>query len=196
MPRINWERDDDQPSRSYTCGYCGRQLASAKGYQGSTAGQPKSYIYICHFCNKPTFFDSAGAQTPAPSLGEQVEDIGDPSVADLYAEARKATTAGAYTSAVLACRKLLMHVAVAKGAPAGKNFVTYVEYLSAQNYVPPDAKPWVDHIRQKGNEANHEINIMQEQDAAELLDFSGMLLKLVYEFPAIMQRKYPAKPTP
>jgi hypothetical protein len=87
-----------------------------------------------------------------------------------------------------------MHVAVAKGAPAGKNFVTYVEYLSDQNYVPPGAKTWVDHIRTKGNEANHEINIMKAEDASELLEFCGMLLKLVYEYPAAIARRYPPKP--
>lgn len=79
-----------------------------------------------------------------------------------------------------------MHVAIAKGAPAGANFVTYVEYLANQNYVPPGAKTWVDHIRKKGNEANHEINIMVEEDASELLEFCGMLLKLIYEYPAVL----------
>jgi hypothetical protein len=46
-----------------------------------------------------------------------------------------------------------MHIAVSKGAKPGGQFIKYVEYLAAQNYVLPDAKPWVDHIRQKGNEA-------------------------------------------
>jgi murein tripeptide amidase MpaA len=82
-----------------------------------------------------------------------------------------------------------MHIAVSKGATPGESFVSYVEFLSSKNYIPPDAKQWVDHIRQKGNEANHEIVVMSRADADDLLSFSEMLLKLVYEFPAAIKRK-------
>ena len=77
-----------------------------------------------------------------------------------------------------------MHVAVEKGAEEGKPFLEYVEYLSQKGYVPPDGKGWVDYIRTKGNEANHEIKIMSFADASDLITFSEMLLKFVYEFPA------------
>lgn len=80
-----------------------------------------------------------------------------------------------------------MHIAVSKGAAPGKNFIDYVEFLSSKGYVPPDAKEWVDHIRTKGNEANHEIVIMSEEDAKDLIGFVVMLLKLVYEFPNKMR---------
>ena len=85
-----------------------------------------------------------------------------------------------------------MHLAVEKGAPTGKSFLEYVEYLAQKGYVPPDGKGWVDHIRKKGNEANHEIKIMSEADAKDLIAFSEMLLKFVYEFPA----KVPPPPVP
>ena len=48
---------------------------------------------------------------------------------------------------------------------------------------PPNGKGWVDHIRKKGNEAAHEIVLMTKADADELIVFSEMLLKFVYEFP-------------
>ena len=101
-------------------------------------------------------------------------------------------TVNSFTAAVLTCRKLLMHLAVEKGAPTGKSFLEYVEYLSQMGYVPPDGKSWVDHIRRKGNEANHEIKIMSSDDAKDLIEFSEMLLKFVYEFPAKV--KPPAGP--
>ena len=41
----------------------------------------------------------------------------------------------------------------------------------------------MDHIRKKGNEANHEIRLMKKADAEELISFSEMLLKFIYEFP-------------
>jgi len=57
------------------------------------------------------------------------------------------------------------------------------------NTIPPDGKDWVDHIRKKGNEANHEIAIMAVGDAEELIIFCGGLLRFVYEFPARMRKK-------
>lgn len=76
-----------------------------------------------------------------------------------------------------------MNIAVSLGAKAGEPFVSYVEYLASAGYVPPNGKAWVDHIRKKGNDATHEIVIMQQQDAQDLLLFSEMLLKFIYEFP-------------
>ncbi len=172
-------------SKDYVCGYCGQPLSSEKGYLTNA----RERIYICHKCGKPTFFDGLGNQTPGTIYGSSVLDIDDEKVETLYDEARRCFGDNAYTSIVLCCRKLLMHIAVAKGAKEGKNFIAYVEYLSDNNYIPPDAKSWVDHIRRKGNEANHEIVIMEKEDAKDLLDFVGMLLKIIYEFPANIKKK-------
>jgi hypothetical protein len=108
----------------------------------------------------------------------------------LYLEARRCTSASAYTASVLLCRKLLMNVAVSLGAKAGEPFIFYVEYLAANGYVPPNGKGWVDHIRKKGNEATHEIHLMKQGDAEELISFLEMLLKFIYEFP----KKIPTTP--
>jgi hypothetical protein len=89
-----------------------------------------------------------------------------------------------------------MHIAVAKGAKAGKTFIEYVDYLADNHYVPPSSRDWVDHIRKKGNEANHEIVIMKSEDAEELLLFIAMLLKFIYEFPARMKSKAPKPSKP
>ncbi len=82
-----------------------------------------------------------------------------------------------------------MHIAVDKGADEGKRFIEYVEYLSNAGYIPPDGKEWVDHIRSKGNEANHEIVIMSKGDALDLITFIEMLLKFIYEFPSRIPQK-------
>jgi hypothetical protein len=89
-----------------------------------------------------------------------------------------------------------MNVAVHKGAKTGLTFIEYVEHLSATNYVPPDGKDWVDHIRKKGNEATHEIVLMTAGDAEDLVNFTEMLLKFVYEFPALMNAKKTAAAKP
>lgn len=188
---MQWQGFGSVPAQEYTCGFCGVSVAPALGWfaiKPATAQRIGS-IYICHHCQAPTFIDPGGRQFPGSPCGDEVSDISDKNIADLYEEARRATAASAYTAAVLCCRKVLMHVAVERGAEAGKPFVTYVEHLADAGYIPPGAKGWVDHIRKKSNEANHEIVVMSNADAEELLSFTGMLLKVIYEFPAAMQRK-------
>lgn len=178
-------------SRSYRCGYCGFPLASEYGWVADDGrGTAIGAIYICHHCTQPTYFDFIkNMQELGVIFGNPIQDIPNKSVQDLYEEARKCTGAGCYTAAVLCCRKLLMHIAVEKGAPQNASFANYVLYLADNHYVPPDAKDWVDHIRNKSNEANHEISLMGKEDAEELLSFIEMLLKVIFEFPATAKRK-------
>ena len=192
--KVAWHNIQSLPSHTFTCGHCGNPIASNMGWQGQDrAKNNKAYIYMCHYCGRPTFFDLSGKQTgkqiPGIAYGNSVKHISDTDVADLYEEARNCTSANAFTAAVLCCRKLLMHIAVSKGAQKNQTFFKYVEFLSENNYIPPGAKQWVDHIRTKGNEANHEITIMKRKDAEDLLTFIGMLLKIIYEFPAVIDKK-------
>jgi hypothetical protein len=197
MQPINWMNIGGMSSRSYTCGYCGNSLASQAGWMGmkrENSGLQRGSIYVCHYCTRPTFFDEDGKQYPGISYGETVKNVSDTSLNAIYEEARKATSAGSFTAAVLCCRKLLMHLAVAKGAKLGDTFKGYVEYLSNNNYIPPDCKLWVDQIRDTGNEANHEIVLMKKEDAEHLISFCEMLLKIFCEFPAVARARAPKTP--
>jgi len=82
-----------------------------------------------------------------------------------------------------------MHIAVSKGAKEGESFVTYVDYLDAKNYLPPDGKTWVDEIRKVGNETNHDIKINSKTESEELISFVEMLLKFIFEFPGKIKSK-------
>jgi hypothetical protein len=79
-----------------------------------------------------------------------------------------------------------MHVAVVEGAAEDKNFLYYVEYLASSGFVPPKGKMWVDYIRRRGNEANHEILLMGAEDSRALITFVEMLLRFIYEFPEMV----------
>jgi hypothetical protein len=190
MP-LTWNNPSGLVPRGYVCSYCSHRVGPALGWAGHDPNRQNQQnqqclIYICSFCGSPTYFDVTGGQYPGAPFGNSVADV-PPNVGSLYAEARNCMKVNSFTSAVLTCRKLLMHIAVEKGAAAGKSFMEYVEYLSQKGYIPPDGKGWVDYIRTKGNEANHEIKIMASADAADLITFSEMLLKFVYEFPAKVQ---------
>ncbi len=175
----------------FTCGFCGSLVASNQGWAGSRRENSAhlTKIYICHLCGNPTAFVYEIGQIPGVPFGNPVKEIPDPLVEELYNEARRATGANCYTSAILCCRKLLMHIAVSLKAEEGLSFAQYVTYLKENGYTPPNSDAWIDHIRKMGNEANHEINIGKKEDAEELLIFIEMLLKFIYEFHARMLKR-------
>lgn len=174
-----WSHVTEQAPKRFNCGFCGSLVGAHKGYAGSHPGRT---IYICPNCSMPVLFDERGRQHPLPAPGQPVKHLPE-ALEALYDEARRCVAAAAPTAAVLACRKLLMNIGVAQGAPEGATFIAYVDHLSQAGFVPPNGRHWVDHIRKKGNEANHEIALMSQSDAEELIDFIEMLLKFVYEFP-------------
>lgn len=186
--KLAWANMSALRSREFKCGFCGNQVASTTGYFAQEVGGPGAELIVCHLCTRPTLFEKDG-RYPAVAFGGSVTGIPEKAVSDLYEEARRATGAGAYTAAVLCCRKLLMHIAVVKGAAPGLGFINYVEHLAEKNYIPPEAKSWVDQIRAKSNEANHEITMMSQADAEELVEFSEMLLKVIFEFPAAIKQR-------
>jgi len=174
-----WANLGGLSARQFTCGFCGNMVSSAQGWYTNNA--PQEQVYVCPHCTRPTYFGDRG-QVPGVAPGNEGAN-GPDETAKLYKEARLCVAIGSPTAAVLAARKLLMHIAVEEGATPGGNFLGYVEYLADNGYVPPRGKGWVDHIRKKGNEANHEIKLMTAVDATELISFSEMLLKFIYEFP-------------
>lgn len=187
-----WVSHQNIVARKFDCGHCAHRVSSSLGYlvrdigNGTYYGQ--SAIYICTECRIPTFFDFYGKQFPGNVTKEKLKNI-PLELERLLNEARISASLGAYTASVFCCRKMLMNIAVQEGDAPGKNFVTYVEYLSTAGFVPPNGKTWVDYIRTKGNEANHEIHLMEEEDATTLLTFVELLLKFIYEFPAMVPPK-------
>jgi hypothetical protein len=181
----NWQNQSGLHPKGFTCGHCNHYMSSNVGYH-TTASVAEPNIYICAHCGRPNFFEARAegvVQVPGAAPGGAIDNL-PTSVGALYDEARNCMKVSAYTSSVLACRKLLMNIAVAEGADEGDSFLKYVEYLADEGYVPPGGKSWVDHIRKQGNEATHEIDMKSEAEAKDLISFVEMLLKFIYEFPA------------
>ena len=165
--------------REFACGYCGNNVAADKGYKHCT---DDAWIYLCVGCGAPTYFHGQRQfpqAAPVSGIAGAPDDI-----RDLFDEARRAHGARAHTAAVLVCRKILMHVAVEHKADPDKPFASYVEYLEEHHFIPVTAKPWVDYVRTRSNEANHEITVMTKEDSAGLLELTHTLLGLVYELPS------------
>lgn len=187
---MQWVSKTTMQPKQFICGHCGHKVASNEGFytQDAPDGE-QAFIYICPNCTKPSHFHR-GKQIPGVAPGNDVGHL-PADIQALYLEARNAVSVGASTAAVLACRKLLMNIAVSQGAKPGESFLSYVEHLAQAGYVPPNGRAWVDHIRSKGNEANHEIKLMSSDDASELIAFAEMLLKFIFEFPNKVPGKKP-----
>lgn len=180
---MQWQNKTTIESRKYVCGFCGSTVASSQGYcTNDTTNGYQGFIYICPHCDGPSFI-LGSKQLPGVAPGNTVQHL-PADIEVLYNEARQAVSVNAFTAAVLACRKLLMNIAVNHGAKEGATFVSYVEHLANAGFVPPNGRAWVDHIRSKGNEATHEIKLMSSTEATELISFAEMLLKFIYEFPS------------
>jgi len=188
---MNWYKAQTLSSKSFLCGYCGNHVSSEKGLKigqhGDGSGQQKGAMYICPSCSGSVFVTPNNKILPQPIMGNKVNNV-PTELNELYEEARKCTGQSCFTASVLICRKILMNIAVNQGADEGKKFIEYVNYLAEQGFIPPNGRQWVDHIRKKGNEATHEIRLMNDTDARELLIFAEMLLKFVYEFPSMIEQ--------
>lgn len=180
---MGWEHATTLSGLDFVCWCCGKGVAPSIGYRNLSVGD--WYIGICPRCDLPTFLIGSKGQIPSPPYGNSVSNVPD-MVNGLYNEARNCMSISAYTAAALACRKILMSVAVHLGAKGSKSFAFYVDYLDEHHYIAEGSKQWVDYIRAMGNEATHEIPSISRTDAERSIAFAEMLLKIVFEFPAAL----------
>ncbi len=180
---IRWAKPENIESRQYVCGYCGSTVGPNQGYLSlNQLGQrTKLQIHICTMCQGPTFFDQSGKQYPSPVFGSPVISVPTP-IRELYEEARACMSGNAPTAAAMCCRKILMSIAVEKGAQKNGTFASYVDFLVTKGYINPDYKEWIDHIRNVGNDATHKIDIISPDEAKKVMRFTEMLLRQIYEY--------------
>lgn len=175
---------------TYTCPYCARDVTGAVVASYAAPGLGPWCLWLrCPRCGKGAVLEE-GILHPSAPFGPDIEGL-PVQVAEAYDEARNCIGAGAYTAAELICRKILMYVAVDKGADAGKPFTTYLDHLEKAGYLAPAMKGWVDLIRQHGNLATHELPAPDQQEAESTVMFTAELLRLVYEMEHMAQRYMP-----
>ena len=120
-------------------------------------------------------------QEPGPPFGEEVRHVPEV-IVNLYDEARKSMTIHGYTTAVMACRKILMNVAKDKNLKKDRpTFAECIDYLKDKHHVSADNMESLKYIKDRGNEANHEIKPKSKEEAELTISFTEMLLKNAYE---------------
>lgn len=181
----NVTRPSGQTSDSwetFVCGHCGVKVTGATlarfNHRRNDRVIANTWV-LCTNCGEGSTIVN-GNVYPGSVFGPDVEGLPD-DVKDAYQEARRCISVNAFTACDLICRKILMHVAVEKGAEEGKTFAHYVDHLQTEGYITPPMKRWVDIIRQHGNKATHKLEPSERTRAEGTLMFTAEMLRLIYE---------------
>lgn len=175
--------------KTYACGACGNTTNGRVVCEAKRRADNAQVLWCWCSCDKaePTIIVEKDGEmlTHLPTAREFRSASDWPTdLASLYDEAAKAYAAGANTAAVMVCRKLLMACACNKGEKDDKTFAAYVDYITTSVLTYPDAKNAIDAIRTIGNEANHEVKIVNPADATRAMKIVTYMLNTIYSLPA------------
>lgn len=186
---------DEQSSTRVPCSHCGGdQMTVVAFVKSGIVSNTRPYVrwLRCINCFPGTVVNGTQVSPGAKPLDTPDILTGDDLTA--WNEVRACLSAGAYTAAVMMCRKLLFHIAVAHGLPAkdaknrAPNFQQALDHLEAVGVITTLMRPWVDNIKKVGNEANHELPTMSSDEAKDIADFTRQLIRLAYELPAMVAK--------
>ncbi len=175
---------------TYTCGHCSTMVAGivVSVYQVDLG----SVMWVlCTNCGYGSVVND-GRLYPGTLFGPIIEGL-PKNAEEAYQEAKSCMSVNAYTACELLCRKILMHVAVEKGAKEGESFSEYLSFLGEKGYITPPMGKWVDIIRKHGNKATHLIEPPDRTRAESTIMFAAELLRLIYEMEH-MANQYTPKP--
>lgn len=190
--RIKGATYDNYKRYSYKCGFCDENVSGYVHIVYMSDDSPPDisrpekilirYI-LCPTCAHASIWHKDTNEIiPSSNPGKKIEGLS-PIVESVYEEARKCFSVGAYTANELLCRKLIMNIAVDKGAQENQSFKHYIEYLEQENFITSMIKNWADRIRDNGNEATHEIDTPNKKRAKSTFLFTIQLLTIIYEMP-------------
>ena len=104
-------------------------------------------------------------------------------IVQVYHEARKAISVQMYTSCEMLCRKILVNVAVDKGAKKKdtRNHKKCIRYLVKKGYIDGMLTRMASYVRLTGNLSTHEIESPSLERTEQTLRFTAGVLKRVYD---------------
>lgn len=171
------------------CGHCG---AVSQLVIGHTFARGVDHVDVSWLrCPRCLRGSVVNGDVQSPPLMDFVTPDGLPKdESALWEQARSSLSVGAYAGVAMICRKLLLHVAhthrrgVNPDVKAFSNFAQAVEYLENEHVILASHKLWVDQIRKLGNRANHELPVIEQDEARNIMQFTHQLFVNVYEMPA------------
>lgn len=169
----------------YKCGHCGVKVSGAV-----VALHENIRWLLCPDCGNGSVRDQKGNIHPGVAFGPHIAGLPN-DTAEVYEEARRSMSVSAFTGSELICRKILMYVAVEKGAKEGESFAFYLEHLEKEGYITPPMKTWVDLVRKHGNIAAHILEKSDQNRAESTLMFTAELLRIIYEMEHLAKQYKP-----
>jgi len=171
----------------YKCARCERDVSGAVVAYTSSEGDTVRWLQ-CTICGDGAVQRIDKNIYPGVAFGVKLEGL--PEEVELaYTEARNCMAVDAYVACELICRKILMCVAVEKGAKEGESFSSYLTYLSGKGFITDAMMGWVEIIKKNGNKATHKIERVDKERAESTIMFTAELLRIVYEMD-FMAKKY------
>jgi hypothetical protein len=179
------------------CPFCGAKPLAVVAYRNAF----NTWLY-CINCEKASVAnaDSFGRYVSPGRLTLPTPDGVPEGDASLWQQIRACLSVGASTAVAMLCRKMLLHLAHTHestqnpNATPPQNFVSAVDYLKTNYLVPIQFHNWIDKIRLVGNEANHELPQVSEDDARDIALFTHNLLITLYELPKRANIASPMQP--
>ena len=183
----NLEPKDPRSWIRADCPDCGASTLAVIAFSNS---QPAVWAR-CTNCMRPVAILD-GTMSPSPLPLSEPMGLPDTERA-AWREIRACLSVGADTAAVMLCRKLLLHVAVSAGMSPKSDkdraptFLETVNYLENDGLITQRMRPWVERIKDVGNEANHELSPIAHADALDVARFTEQLLRLAYEMDSLIK---------
>lgn len=174
------------------CGHCNNKIGLDVYFKvydelisdvGARRNIQKYSVGVCPLCGAPIILNKENNNVLPPIREFEEISFLPKDVETLYNEMRDAYSVQSYTCCVISGRTLLANVAVEEGAEEDKSFKYYVDYL-VDKYLPATKnKPWLDKVRELGNDSAHKMVIANKEQAKISLKFINAILKNIYEFP-------------
>lgn len=115
-------------------------------------------------------------------FGSKFKDIMNDTIKNLFDEAKKCYSINAYSASILCCRTLIINYANSKGAQDSVSFISGIDYLVENNYMPENRGDLIKNIKVREYPTKKEFKMSNKEEAEEIISFIDILLKFNSEF--------------
>ncbi|HLO98472.1 MAG TPA: DUF4145 domain-containing protein [Fimbriimonas sp.] len=184
MSKLLWPKQEKIQTLSYTCGFCGHLVGAENGWHGLDGHGTFIYAAICPHCSRITQKNNKGWIFPLPMVGEVISSVPSPAK-ELYQEIRGCMQVGAFTGAVALCRTMIAHISHDKlGTKRDDTFQNHLKALYDSELLAKGQRDWIDSIKDSAGKGIHDLEIIKRDEAESIFEFTQMMLKIMYDYPA------------
>lgn len=110
-------------------------------------------------------------------------------IGNLYRQALDCEVRGNWDACGAMCRKVVDVATVNLGALRSKKLVDRIDDLEVIRTLTPALKEWAHVIRLDGNDATHDPDPFEQDEAHQIRSFTEIFLRYVYELPGMLSER-------